>query len=69
MLEQIKCFFGVGSIIFRERNNKTSAVYSVQNYNDIVLKIIPHFLNYPLITQKQKDFLLFKEIVELIGKK
>lgn len=31
--------------------------------------IIPHFLKYPLLTQKGQDFVLFKLAVELINQK
>jgi len=31
--------------------------------------IIPHFEKYPLLTQKSADFLLFKQIVDLMNKK
>lgn len=30
------------------------------------MKIIEHFDNYPLITQKQGDYLLFREAVKLM---
>nr|YP_009577907.1 LAGLIDADG endonuclease [Cordyceps cicadae]QBG64899.1 LAGLIDADG endonuclease [Cordyceps cicadae] len=56
VLEKIKEFFGVGSIIYRTRKDVTTVIYSVQDYDSLVSKIIPHFLNYPLITQKQIDF-------------
>jgi len=29
--------------------------------------IIPHFEKYPLLTQKSADFILFKQIVELMN--
>jgi len=32
-------------------------------------KIIKHFDAYPLITQKQADYLLFKEVLNLINRK
>jgi hypothetical protein len=38
----------------------------VTNLKDIKAVIIPHFLKYPLITQKQADFYLFKAIVEML---
>nr|UYL26215.1 LAGLIDADG endonuclease [Cordyceps militaris] len=69
VLQKIKEFFGAGSIIFRTRDGVTTVIYSVQDYDSLVSKIIPHFVNYPLITQKQRDFLFFKEIVELMSKK
>lgn len=45
-----------------------SAHFQVRNLKDIIEVIIPHFQKYPLFTQKQADFLLFKEIVELMNK-
>ena len=40
--------------------------YSVQSARAITNVIIPHFDKYPLITQKQGDFLLFKEAIDLL---
>lgn len=42
------------------------ACYSVSSIKDLVKIIIPHFLKYPLLTQKGADFILFKQIVELM---
>ncbi len=53
LLIKIKEYFGVGTIIKRVRNGKYSAIYLVQSLNDLVKKIIPHFKNYPMLTQKQ----------------
>ena len=64
LLKRIQSFFGgVGNI-----NNKShgSVVYTIIKINDIRDVLIPHFNNYPLITQKQGDFVLFKTIVELM---
>ena len=63
-MKRIQSFFGgVGNI-----NNKShgSVVYTIIKINDIRDVLIPHFNNYPLITQKQGDFVLFKTIVELM---
>jgi hypothetical protein len=49
-------------------NNNKALIYQVRNLSEITKIIIPHFEKYPLITQKQSDFLLFKEIVELMDK-
>ena len=66
LLLQIKSFFNdIGNIY---TTNNTAIIYKVGNLNDIIRTIIPHFENYPLITQKQSDFLLFKEIVRLMNK-
>jgi hypothetical protein len=67
LLYRIQSFFGVGHIgINRTRG---SASYSVTSTKDLVEVIIPHFDNYPLLSQKRGDFLLFKLSVELINKK
>jgi len=67
LLQIIKLFFGVGNIIISKRNGH--AIYSVKSAKDIYSSIIPHFKNYPLFTQKQADFILFTNIVELIIQK
>ena len=43
-------------------------MYRVKKLNDIINIIIPHFNKYPLISQKYGDFIIFKNIVELINK-
>ena len=63
LLLQIKSFFNeVGNIY--TKNNVVS--YQVRSLNELLQIIIPHYEKYPLITQKQSDFLLFKDIVKLI---
>jgi hypothetical protein len=65
LLNQIKAFFGVGVITFE----KDYAIFTVKSIKDLINVIIPHFDKYPLLTQKQADFELFKQIVCLIKKK
>ena len=43
--------------------------FRVYKLDDILNVIIPHFDDYPLLTQKRADFLLFKAIVDLMNKK
>jgi hypothetical protein len=64
LLENINTFFGVGRIV--QRKTTTTVIYSVTSINDIKNVIIPHFLKYPLLSQKRADFELFKEVLELI---
>ena len=68
LIESIQKFFG--GIGYVSKLNNTSAQASVEfrvsTLKDIVGVIIPHFDNYPLITQKHSDYLLFKEIVLLM---
>nr|QDG01225.1 cytochrome c oxidase subunit 3 [Scytalidium sp.] len=69
VLHKIRDFFNVGSVIIRNREGKSTGIYSVQSVKDLTNVIIPHFLNYPLITQKQADFILFLKVVNLINSK
>ena len=56
LLEKIQKFFNVGKVSIKKYKNKFSAVYSVQSIRDINNTIISHFIKYPLLTEKQKDF-------------
>jgi len=40
----------------------------VNSLKDII-EVIDHFKNFPIITQKHADFLLFNQVVELMKKK
>ena len=63
ILLNIKSFFnGIGNIHY----SKKVCVYRVNKLQDIINLILPHFDKYSLITKKQNDFLLFKEIVYLM---
>jgi hypothetical protein len=68
LLEKIQCFFGgIGKISFRKKDNVV--YYSVKSVKEIMKVIIPHFEKYPLLTEKQIDFELFKKIVTMMFKK
>jgi len=69
VLHKIREFFNVGSVIVRIRDGKSTGIYSVQSTKDLIAVIIPHFIKYPLITQKQADFILFSLVVNLINNK
>jgi len=64
ILYKIKSFFGVGAVYIR--SDRKLAVYRVTNVNYIKDIIIPHFTNYPLISKKRIDFLLWSKVVEII---
>lgn len=67
LLLKIKSFFNdIGTIRIDSKNNKVC--YRVHKIDDINKIIIPHFENYPLVTNKQSDFVLWKDIVKLINK-
>lgn len=48
------------------RKTRSGAVYHVQSLEDLKNVIIPHFIKYPLITQKNSDFILFCSIIDLM---
>ena len=65
LLEQIKNFFGVGSIT---KYGAEAIQYRVSSVKDLT-KIMDHFEKYPLLTQKRADYLLFKEVFNIIKRK
>lgn len=65
LLEKIKTFFHDAGTITKPGPN--SYMYRVRSLNELNSIIIPHFTNYPLITQKQADFQLFTQIVDLLN--
>ena len=57
-------FGGIGYI---SKSNKASTVeFRVSTLKDLVNVILPHFDKYPLISKKNLDYLLFKQIVLLM---
>jgi hypothetical protein len=68
LLESIQAYFGgVGSIYKTPKSAIVS--FMVCSSKEISSVIIPHFDNYPLITQKQADYQLFKQAVQIIKRK
>ena len=64
LLLQLQTFFGSGIIV--KKNNRNEISLRVNSVQDLTNLIIPHFLNYPLLSQKAADFYFFKQIVNLI---
>lgn len=66
LLLQIQTFLGCGSILIKKTRDEISL--RVNSSTELKNFIIPHFLNYPLLSQKSADFYLFHptQIVELI---
>jgi hypothetical protein len=59
LLMRLKDYFGgIGNIYISSKDSK----FMVRSLDE-VLKIISHFDNYPLITKKKSDFILFKQII------
>ncbi len=67
LLERIKALFGVGEIYIN--SSEKIIRLKVSSIKDLTEVIIPHFENYPLISQKWADFELFKRIVEILKRK
>lgn len=61
------CLGDVGTITVR--NNSDVVDFVAGSVGDLVNKVIPFFLKYPLITRKRADFIIFSNIVELINQK
>ena len=63
LLEKIRAYFNnIGVIADREKN---TIKFTVTSLADLEI-IINHFDKYPLITQKRADYILFKQVVELV---
>jgi hypothetical protein len=67
LLLQLQTFFNCGTIVIK--NNRNEGSLRVNSIQELINVIIPHFDNYPLLSQKAADFYLFKQIINLIAKK
>lgn len=65
ILEAVQKTWGVGKIY---KHGQDSFMYRVTSLKNLRV-ITNHFHNYPLITQKLADYLLFKQSIYLIQKK
>lgn len=63
ILQDIQRYLGVGSI---RKDQKNTVKYRVESIKDIANVIVPYFEKYPLITQKLADYLLFRDVVNLM---
>lgn len=64
VLKTIQDFFKCGGI--RYSRGDGTYKYEVRSINDLISKIIPHFLKYPLITAKKNDFENFTIICKMM---
>jgi hypothetical protein len=53
----------VGNIRVQEKTKQT-VIFTVGSIKDLTNVIIPHFVNYPLLTKKTPDFELFKKVLD-----
>lgn len=66
VLDVMHRYFACGHIR-RDWHDKTLK-YEVRKAEDLATKVIPHFQRFPLLSGKQKDFLLFAQICADISK-
>ena len=64
LLNEIREYFKVGGIRYSKKDNNYK--YEVRSVKDLTNKVIPHFEKYPLKSNKLADFLIFKEVCNLI---
>ena len=64
VLDIMREYFGCG-YIRRDFSDKT-VKFEVRDHHDLIEKIIPHFERFPLLSFKQKDFELFKQVCRLV---
>lgn len=60
-------FEGIGLV--SKPNNNSTVEFRVHSIKDITNVIIPHFDNYPLLTKKYSDYMLFKNVISLMLEK
>ena len=65
IMEQIKSYLGAGKITEQGHEAVRLRIDSIQEFSFL----INHLEKYPLITQKRVDYLLWKQIVEIMLKK
>ena len=67
LLEQIQAYFGgIGSIV---KQGESVVAYRVSSLKDILNHVLPHFDEFPLITYKRGDYLLWREVVLMVKDK
>ena len=65
VLNLFQTYLDCGSI--RRNPSDRTFKYEVRSIKDLIEKVVPHFLKYPLISSKKKDFEMFAEICQMIG--
>ena len=64
VLYALKTYFGAGVVRINHDTRQELRIRSLDHINRFV---IPHFEQYPLLTQKKFDFIKFKEIIKLMN--
>ena len=71
LLYKIKEILGVGTIDIREINQRKTCLYRIRNKSHLKSIVLPIFDKYPMLSNKQYDYLMFKDFLlnELIFSK
>lgn len=73
ILRLIQNYWACGNITFQDNARSTVpnanpvASYNVTRNSDLMTKVIPHFLSFPLFAKKRNDFFIWKEAVEFLS--
>ncbi len=65
ILKLIRSYFQCGNV--RVSTNGKVAVWAVSKIRQLVDIIIPHFEKFPMFAKKQRDFLIWKQAVTMMG--
>jgi hypothetical protein len=71
-LQLVQRFFGCGRVIVNRRRDdhrEALARYSVKSRRDLLERVIPFFDEYPLVTAKAQDYMVFREAMSLIAQR
>lgn len=63
LLYKIKEILGVGTIDIRERNQRKMCLYRIRNKSHLKSIVLPIFDKYPMFSNKQYDYLMFKKLL------
>lgn len=66
LFSMLSTYFKCGKVYY---NNNSVGQFQVYSTRDLVKYIIPHFDKYPMLGEKQWDYLLFKKVIDLIQDK
>nr|YP_009262004.1 GIY-YIG endonuclease [Chrysoporthe austroafricana]AMX22079.1 GIY-YIG endonuclease [Chrysoporthe austroafricana] len=67
LLESMQSFFDGKGVI--SKDGKNAVCFRVSSLKQILNLIVPHFDKYPLISQKQADYLLWREVIMIIERR
>ena len=66
ILELFQQSFGCGTI--RPDRSDRTLKFEVRSVPDLVRLVIPHFRRYPMLSMKQRDFEVFADVCEMMGR-